>query len=163
MTAVASVIPTAIDRLYTILTSALPTTVVVKGPGMTDEALESVLWIGWSDPDADGLDQAASSDIRWAWLGTGQRAENAVINCVTDAWNGNADLDAARTTVFETVNQVSTAIQSDPTLGLQASPVSGINLLVVQGIQLGSYLQDQNENGAYARLHFGVEIQGRVS
>ena len=96
-------------------------------------------------------------------MGTGQRAENAVINCVADAWNGNADLDAARTTVFETVNQVSTTIQSDPTLGLQASPVSGINLLVVQGIQLGAYMQDQNENGAYARLQFGVEIQGRVS
>lgn len=163
MTAVASVIPTTIDRLYTILTAALPSVAVVKGPGVTDASLPSVLWIGWSDPDAEGLDEAASSDIRWAWLGTGQRAENATVNCVADAWNGDGDLGAARDTVFGVVNQVATAIQSDPTLGLQGSPVAGINLLVVQGVQLGSFLQDQNEDGAYARLQFGVDVQGRVS
>ena len=159
---VASVVPTAIDKLVSIL-SAVSGFTTFDGAGITDDAIDAALFIGWSDPDETGFDESAGLDQSWPWLGHTQRDETAQIHCVAMAWNGDADMQAVRNSVFATLAAVGTTMQADPSLGTLASPVSGVNQMWVAGIRAGSFTQNQASDGAFARLRFDIEVRGRVS
>lgn len=157
-----SIVPYAIDRLVAIL-GAVSGLTVFDGPGVTDDAHMDVLCIGWTDPETTGMDEAATLNQSWPYLGHAQRDEVSDIHCVATAWNGDADMKAARDKVFSYLTAIGSAIEADPSLGFNDAPVAGIQLLVVAGITVGTFTQNQDDTGAIARIVFTIQIKGRVN
>jgi len=162
MTTIGSITPTAIDALIAKLGGNGFT--VIDGPGMTDDAIMSALFVGLNSTDGMDFIESAALDQGWAWLGHNLRDENVTIHCLAQAVSGDADMKAARDSVFATLTAVGTLMQSDPSLGLLAVPVAGINLLQVTEIRAASFKQTQDsERGAIAQLSFDIQVRGRVS
>lgn len=158
---VGSVAPYAIDALIALLAGNSFT--VIDGPGATDDAIMSALFVGLNSTDSTDFIESAALDQGWAWLGHNLRDENVTIHCLAQAWNGDGDMKAARNSVFESLTAVGALIQLDPSLGFVASPVVGVNLLQVSEIRAVSFKQTQDAQGAIAQLAFDVQVRGRVS
>lgn len=152
----ASTIPAVIDALIASFGTALGTSNVMDGPGVTDDTLTDYVLVGVADPDADSVAEAATSQQSWAWLGHQMRDETVVVHCVAVSWNGDGVAKTARDSVFSMVATVTTAIQNDPTYG-----VSGA--LYVQGVTSMSLHQLSDENGTIAFLPFDVTVRSRIS
>lgn len=152
-----SVIPSVIDALVTAATTALPTTRVYDGFGVTDDPGD-FLMVGVVDPDSGNDATAATSQQSWATTTGGARDEMGDVTCVALSWNGNGDAKAARNAAFATCNALQLAIR----------PTGQAGNLGVPGVLWLSYgestqlLQDQNENGAVAKVIFTVYFRARV-
>ncbi|HWU31447.1 MAG TPA: hypothetical protein VN108_01165 [Marmoricola sp.] len=158
---IGSITPTAIDALIAKL--AGNGFQVIDGPGATDDSLQSALFVGLNSTDSTDFIESAALDQGWAWLGHNMRDENVSVHCLAQAWNGDGDMKAARDAAFATLTAVGALIQADPSLGLLAVPVEGINLLQVSEIRAASFKETQDEEGAIAQLSFDIQVRGRVS
>lgn len=156
-----SVVPVAIDALVAILSGGSFT--VIDGPGASDENYDSVLFIGVNSSDPTDFIEAAAIDQSWPWLGHQMRDEVSDIHCLASAWTGGTVMKTVRDLVFATFTAVGAAIQTDPSLGTVATPITGVNLLQVTGLKAGNFKETQDQNGALAELSFDIAVKGRVS
>lgn len=115
--AATSAIPAAIDALVSLATAALPSVVVVDGPGATDNVHPDWLFVGVDDPDSESAVTAAEGESAWAALGHRQREETFTVNLAAVSWSGDNGMKAVRDAAFTTVAAVEQAIVDDPTLG----------------------------------------------
>jgi hypothetical protein len=150
-----SSIPAVIDALVVSFTAALGEGNVFDGPGVTADNPDQYVIVGMSDPDSEVLDESASSQQGWAWLGHVARDEVVVVHCCAVAWNGDTDQKAARDAAFAVLKVVTDAIEDDPSYG-----VSGV--LYVTGITSSHLRQVQDDNGALAVVSFDIEIHSRL-
>jgi len=153
MTTVVSAIPAAIDALIATFTAA--GVAVIDGEGASNSTYPAVVFVGISDPDGDGIEEAASSDQEWAWLGHVQRDETLQIHCVAEAWTGDANPKAARDSAFALVRTISDAITTDPSLGG--------SVLYVQAINGLTYKNLRDADGCRADIPFTITCRARLS
>jgi hypothetical protein len=153
MTTVISAIPAAIDALIATFTAA--GVQVIDGQGATDDSAKAVVFVGIVDPDSEGLEDAATSDQTWAWLGHVQRDENVSIHCLASAWTGDDNPKVARDNAFAMVRTLSDAITVDPTLGGAVLAVNAIDGL--------SYRSLRGPDGCRADIPFTVTCRARLS
>lgn len=156
-----SLIPQAIDAIISSLQGQ--TFEVIDGPGMTEDAMKSALFVGLNNTDGLDFITAATSDEQWAFLGHNVRDETAQIHCLAEAWDGGADQRVARDTVFGTLTTVTSMLQANPQLSPNGDTAQPGTVLWVQAIGSISFDQTQDANGAYARLGFDITLRGRGS
>ena len=157
---IGSAIPAVVDALIATLTSA--GLEVLDGPGITDDPLPLSVHVGWGDPDSEQIEESASADQTWAWLGHVQRDETVTVHCRIVAWSGDSDSGAmkrVRDSAFSAFAAIGTAIQTDPSLGASASGV--LNVTDVGRIAL--YQVQDEEAGTRADIAFDVTCQARLS
>ena len=157
---IGSAVPAVVDALIAALTTA--GLAVIDGPGITDDPLPLSVHVGWGDPDSDQIEESASADQTWAWLGHTQRDETVTVHCRVVAWSGNSDtasMKAARDAAFGAFADIGSTIQSDPSLGASASGV--LNVTDVGRIAL--YQVQDDEAGTRADVAFDVTCRARLT
>lgn len=146
-------IPAVIDKLITVWSAAgIP---VYDGPGVSMETPGLYVLVGVGDPDGESMEEAASSEQGWAYLGHTTLNETITIHCVAVSWNGDSAMKTARDQVVTALTTVADAVKNDPGLG-QGQP-TWVRQIV--GISLR---QIQDESGAAAYLPFDVVVQTQV-
>ena len=148
----ASKAPGLIDALVACFLTALDADSVNDGPGATAPNSQRYVYVGVDDPESeDAWLTAASGGQGWAWLGHSQRRETVDVPCVLVAWNGDADQKAARDALYTTMTVLTTAIETDPSLGGSALYTVAVTSFTLQ--------QRQQSGGADARLLFTVQFE----
>lgn len=154
------VVPALIDFLVSAAEAAMPTLLVVDGPGHTDDPGDFLL-VGVDDPNNAGSAEAAVSDVTWAGLGQRASDEAGLITCAALSRNGDGDQKAARDAAFGTVaalKSLLTKATTDPA-SVQMS-VAGVLHARVGHLRL---TQDQDpESGALALVIFDVAFAARI-
>jgi hypothetical protein len=150
-----SVVPALIDALVAQATTALPSTLVFDGIGVTDDPGD-FLMIGVEDPDIEGAAFSADTKQDWAAVGTGApRDEQGDITCVALSWNGDGNPKAARDGAYAIAAAVEDLLRANASLG-----VSG---LLWTSFGTSSQLsQAQGEGGASALLVFRINFRARI-
>lgn len=150
---------TAVYPLLTALLSQLPPVLtginVLDGYGLTDDP-GNYLMIGVEDPDTDRATSAESAQ-EWNGLGAKARREAGEITCIAMAWNGTADLAAARASCKAITDAVENQLRSDPNLG---GAVPGL-MWVGYGTRT-ELIQLQAEDGACVMCVFNIAFQARI-
>lgn len=150
-----SIIPGAIDAIIATLNAGAPSFTVIDGPGATDAAISTAVFIGLNTTDSTDFIEAASTDQVWAWLGHDVRDETAYVHCLAEAWDGGSVMKVVRDQVFAIMTAVTDMLQSNANL-------TGTVLYVV-GVRGGSYAQTQDAKGVLAQIRFDIQLRGRLS
>ncbi len=150
-----SVVPALIDALIATATEALSDTIVSDGFGVTDDP-GNFLMIGVEDPDSEQAAFSADTKQEWATADrAGTRNEIGEILCAAVAWNGDADMKAARDAVYAITAALEVALRTTPALGLDG-------LLWTSFGTSTQFSQAQGETGAAAMLVFRIAFQARI-
>ena len=113
-----SVLPALIAALYAQASSSLPNTLVLLGPGITDDPGD-YLMVGCSDPDADGeFEIAELEQEQMAFGATRPRQESGAIFMVARSRNGDSDLQAAIDAAQATQEALATVLRTTNDLGV---------------------------------------------
>lgn len=161
---VTSRLPSLIDYLVTLFTNAstlggaaAPNTVTVfDGPAVTGLDPPLALYVGLSDPDNTGAEQAGMFTQEWGGLGKLARNETSTIHCCAEAWSGTDDLKTVRVSATGIVAAVEVLMQADTT------QFGGNVLYPAPGITSGALLQNTTERGAIARMSFDLIFFSRI-
>ena len=159
---VTSRVPALIDYLVTLFTNAAtigqatPPVTVYDGPPTTALDAPLKLYIGLSDPDNAGAEEAAAFTQEWAALGRLGRNETSTIRCCAEAWAGTDDLKTVRVAVYGIVSAVETLMQADTT------QFGGNVLFPDAGFTSGSLIQNNTAQGAIARVPFDLIFKSRI-
>jgi hypothetical protein len=152
----ASKLPAILDYLVNLFTTAGTVggagVSVYDGPQITQEPAQRVLWVGLDDPDADEP-ETASSETPWAALGAQAKNEQFTVWCAAEAWGGETEVAAIRTTAFGIYNAAEALLRGDVMLG---------GLVQFQGVAGVLLRQNQTTQGAVARVSFRIEGQARI-
>lgn len=143
--------PALIDALVACFATVVDADGVNDGPGMAAPNGNAYVYVGVNDPESDDWITAAEGDQGWQWLGHMQRRETVNVPCVAVAWNGDADQKAARDAAYVILGALTTAIETDPSLGGSALWTVGVTSLALQ--------QRQDKSGAAARIQFTVHFE----
>jgi len=150
-----SVVPALIDALFTQATAALPTTLVLYGPGVTDDPGD-YLMVGMSDPAFDGPFEAArSTQEQMAFGSTRPRKEEGVIHMVACSRNGNGDLQAALAAASAIQEALATVLRTTDNLG-----VTGV-LKLGNGAD-ATPIWDHDNYGAVATLLYDIAFEAAI-
>lgn len=150
-----SVVPAFLDAIVEGARFAAPALNVYDGFGSTDDPGD-FLMVGVSDPDMEGVENAAEGQQDWATVGQqGARSERGEVTCVALSWNGNGDAKAARDAAYATVALVETFCRNDPDLGIPT-------LLWNSALSSHQLLQNQDDQGALAMVTFRIAFQARI-
>ena len=155
MTTQISAIPAVIDYLVATLTAALPDVQVLDGPGLSDESVSDLLFIGVDDPDGNSAPTSAEATSDWSALGARQRREDIVVHCAAVSWSGDDVVKVVRDAAFGTVGAVERAIVADPTLGgaVQYATFGGVSAV----------RQNTSTEGVEAWALFTVQARARLT
>ena len=152
MTYYYSSVPAAITALLTAFRTstalglaAVPVP-VRAGPQLTAAAALEAVAVGYASAQNASVVSGTSTA---EGLGTGPDRERYTIACTAEVLDPGADMGAARTRAYQLHAACGAAIAVDRTLG-------GKVLRATAG--LGSLEQQQQQNGALARVTFGVDI-----
>lgn len=150
-----SAIPGIITALVTAARTALPTTNVYDGYGVSDDPNGAALMVGVSSPYSQRFTTSARSTQQWANANHTARDQEGEINCAALAWNGDGDQAAARDAAYAVVSAVENLLRADPQLGLST--------VVWTGAGSEEELQEnQDEAGAEALVLFSVAFRARI-
>jgi hypothetical protein len=150
-----SVVPAAVRAIHDAIAAAVPSAVVIVGPGETEDPADAgIVFVGVSDADETTYAEAVTGSQHWAQLGGKMRDEQFTIHCVAVAWNGNSDALAAMDGAHALMGAVENAIVSDPTLG-------GVLLFAV-GITSHGLKFTADNQGVSAHVPFDVECRTRI-
>jgi len=148
----ASRAPALIDALVACFLTVLDADSVRDGPSLVAPSGQQFVYVGVDDPEnADSWLTAADGGQGWEWLGHSQRRETVNVPCVLVAWNGDGDQKAARDALYTTMTTLTTAVETDPSLGGAALYTVGVTSFTLQ--------QRQEDGGADARLLFTVQFE----
>jgi hypothetical protein len=153
-----SKLPQILDYLATAFTAAAtlgaatPPVAVRDGPVLTQAPDQLILWVGMDDPDDDDP-QTAASETPWAGLGVQAKNELFTVWCAAEAWGGETEVNAIRTTAFGIAGAAEAVLRADGQLG---------GLVLFQGVAGYVLRQAQTDKGAYARVAFRIEGQARI-
>jgi hypothetical protein len=159
---VTSRVPALIDYLVTLFTNAAtigaatPPVTVFDGPPTIafDPGLK--LYVGFTDPDSDQPEPAATSMQNWGAMGRLGRDEMVTIHCAAEAWSGVDDIKTARTAVYGIVAAVEAVMQADTTQ-------FGGNALYPDPGMTGAALRQNNySTGASAVVTFDLVFKARI-
>jgi hypothetical protein len=162
MATVTSRVPALIDYLVTLFTNAAtlgaatPAVQVFDGPATTMLDSPLKLYVGWTDPDNTGDENAAESTQDWAGLGRFARDEIVTIHCCAEAWTGLDDVKTVRTSVTGITAAVETLMQAD------ISQFGGNVLYPMPGMANVSLPQDNTTTGGLARQTFDLIFRCRI-
>lgn len=152
--AATSFIPAVLNALVELATEKLDTS-VSDGYRVGETDSDDELMIGVDDAVSQDRADAAQSTQEWAYTGGTMRDERGTITCVVIAYNGAADMAAARNRAWQIVDDLFNAITQDATLGVPG----------LQWVRPGddiTFLQDQDRDGAVAAIVFRVAFYGQV-
>ena len=140
----ASVVPALIAALHARASADLPNTVVLLGPGITDDPGD-YLMVGVDDPneDEDAVEVADVTQEPMAFGSTRPRREEGFIHMAARSRNGDSDLQAALNAVYVIEDALAQALRTTDSLG-----VAGV-------MKLG--------NGARSRLTWNLDDYGAVA
>ena len=139
----ASVVPALIAALYAQASSSLPTTLVLLGPGVTDDPGD-YLMVGVLDPDdEDAVEVADVTQDPMAFGSTRPRREEGFIHLVARSRNGDLDLQAALDAAAAVEEALAAVLRTTDSLG-----VTGV-------MKLG--------NGARKRVTWNLDNFGAVA
>lgn len=148
-------VPAFLDAIVAGARAASPSLKVYDGFGATDDPGD-FLMVGVSDPDMDGVENAAEAQQDWATVGRqGARNEEGDVTCVALSWNGDGNAKAARDAAYATVAIVETFCRNDPPLGIPT-------LLWNSALTSHQLLQNQDDQGALAMVTFRVHFEARL-
>lgn len=152
----ASVVPALIDALVATAQSALPSALVIDGPGVTDNPGD-YLMVGWEDPDAfDSESEAASvAQQQMAFGSTRPRREAGVIRMAARSISGDGNQKTARDAVYAMHEALASALRTTNDLG-----VTGV-LSLSNGESL-RLEQDQTGSGAVATLLYDIAFEASI-
>lgn len=159
---VTSRIPALTDYFVTLFTSAstigqaTPPVQVYDGPATTELDPPLKLFVGWTDPDDDGMQAGAESTQDWAGLGRRARDEYVTIHCCAEAWSGVDTLKTARDAVTGITGAVETLMQADTT------QFGGNVLYPMPGLTNISTPQNNPREGVIARQTFDLIFRCRI-
>jgi hypothetical protein len=162
MPTITSRVPALIDYLVTLFTNdatlgqASPAVTIYDGPPTTLLDTPLKLFIGVQDPDSEGATEAATSEQEWAALGRRGRDETTIIRCAAEAWTGADDIRTARVAAYGIVSAVETLMQAD------TSQFGGNVLYPAPGMTGGVLLQNNTDDGAFARVQFDLIFRSRI-
>lgn len=162
MPTVTSRVPALIDYLIALFAGAAtigqatPPVSVYDGPATTEESPQLVLYVGLSDPDADGGQEAAASTQEWAAIGRMGRNEGITVHCCAEAWSGTDDARTARLAVYGITAAVEALLQADST------QFGGNVLFPAPGYAEGNLWQNNTTAGAIARVPFNLIFKSRI-
>lgn len=144
----ASSVPGAIDNLVLILSAAVPlaNVAVLDGPTVTADAINEAVTVGYDD----GITGSAVTATATAeGISRARDQEAYTINCAIEVLEGSsADLPAARKRAYEILGAIGQILAVN----------SNLNRTVMMA-QMGQHnlSQDQPDQGALARIVFGVD------
>lgn len=159
---VTSRVPALIDYLVALFTNdatlgaATPPVAVYDGPVTTEANSQLVLYVGLSDPDAEGAQAAADFTQEWAAIGRQGRNETTTVHCCAEAWSGTDALKTVRLAVYGITAAVETLLQADST------QFGGNVLFPAPGFAAGSLVQNNTTTGAVARVPFDLIFKSRI-
>jgi hypothetical protein len=150
-------VPAAIHALLNILRAspALEDVAVHDGPVAVNLADRRHLYVGW----APGAEQAVELTQQFASAGARTRDEMFSIACYAEARAGDKDMALRRATVFGIVAAVETALRATDAAP-EAPTLTGTVLWCE--VTAGNLVQEQNQDGALAGLHFTVACRARI-
>jgi hypothetical protein len=150
-----SIIPSLLDALVTECSAALTTVAVHDGYGVSGDVHDNLM-IGVDDPFSDQAAPTAESQQSWANVGSGRsRDESGDVTCAAYATSGTTDQAAVRAAAFAITEAVENLLRTDPTVGLGDTVRT----------QFGTdqrFLQDQDEDGAWALIVFTIHFDARI-
>ena len=159
---ITSRVPALIDYLVGLFTNdptlgqATPPVTVYDGTPTTLLDAPLTLYVGLTDPENEGAEEAGQSEQEWAGLGRQARNEMVIIHCCAEAWSGVDDIRTARLNATGIVAAVEVLMQADTTR-------FGGNVLVpLPGITGGVLLQNNTAKGAIARQTFDLIFKSRI-
>lgn len=136
---------------------ASPPVTVFDGPNPAATELPTALdptlklFVGLSDPDNDGIQDAAQFTQARADLGFATRDETTSVMCCAEAWSGDDSIANARHAVFAIVAAVETLVRADNSTG-------GLGF-VSPGVNAGALQQNNTSAGAVARVPFEIQFR----
>jgi hypothetical protein len=156
--------PVLIDYLVTLFTSAAtlgaaapPGTVAIyDGPVTTGLDSPLKLYVGWTDPDDTGAENAYDSNQTWAALGRLARNEDLTIHCCAEAWSGIDDVKTVRTSCTAITSAVEVLMQSD------SSQFGGNVLYPNPGITNIAAPQNNTKQGTRVQQTFDLAFMCRI-
>lgn len=145
-------IPAAVDQLVTTTRAALPSIDVFDGPGLTDAAPASAVFIGVSESEPRAEQASSQAEQRWATTGK-TRDETFTIRCLAVARDGDGDVKAARDLAFAHVAAVETAIRTDPAMA---------DVILYAAVQVTRHTTAHTASGAKVCVFFDVTCRARI-
>ena len=150
-----SVIPALIAALYAQASSSLPTTLVLLGPGITNDPGD-YLMVGVDDPDGEDETQAADvTQDQMAFGATRPRREEGEIFLVARSRNGNSDLQAACDAAYATQEALAAVLRTTDSLGVAGVMKLGNGARMPLAWNLDDY-------GAVATLRYTIAFEASI-
>lgn len=164
MPTITSRVPALIDYLVSLFTNAStlgaasPPVTIYDGPPTTAFDAPLKLYVGWTDPDAEGGESGAESEQDWASLGRRARDEIVTIHCCAEAWSGASELSDVKT-----MRTAATGITAAVEVLMQAdtSQFGGNVLYPMPGLTNVSTPQS-NAGGTLVRQTFDLIFRCRI-
>lgn len=153
-----SAVPNVIGALVTLAAASLPNIIVSDGYAITDSPGD-FLMVGVEDPETVTLARSAQASQSAATLSSNRsRDETGTITLAALSWNGDDDLQAARTTAYGIVAAVENLLRSNPSLGL----VPTFAYMVAEMGQNMTLSQAQTDVGASVLVVFDIAFKTRL-
>ena len=150
-----SVAPALIAALYAQASAALPTTLVLLGPGITDDPGD-YLMVGCNDPDAEDDFEIARVDSEQMTFGsTRPRMEDGAIHMVARSRNGDSDLQAAIDAAYAIQEALAAVVSATDNLGVAGVMKLGNATTSGPWGRLDGY-------GALATLHYDITFSSAI-
>lgn len=157
-----SQIPAAINNLFSICTTVMPTGVdVLDGPPLVQPARDYLIVGGDSAVSMPGTVMAAvdgSSTFVGLPVGQQHRDETFTIHCLYVAFSGDPTLTTLRARAFTNIGLLENTIRVMPGASLNgALGAPGWTQIVITRVD-----QDASGNGAQVHVAFGLVCRGRI-
>lgn len=154
--------PTVIAAvLATAETSLADDVRVIRGQDLSQDPGDVVM-VGVQDYDATTRgahppiwDTPGSFEQQFQTFG-GNRSEAGTVNGVVASRNGDSDIDAACSAVFDLIADLEAAVREDPSLG-----VTTLGYLVCE-MRAGDVRESLNSDGALAAISFTIQYKARI-
>lgn len=134
---------------------ATPPVTVYDGPPVTGADPGLHLYVGLTDPDTDGIEEAASWSQARNDLAFG-RTETSVVRCVAEAWSATDVISTMR----QSANGIVAAVET--LVGSNTDGFGGNITYVPQAAESGTLTQNNTETGAIARISFDLTFTSYI-